>query len=67
MNKQLDFEPIELNELEGVLGGGAAFEIKGCTITNGKCAQGGCGLCNGNCGFTKPDPDAPTVDPDLEV
>lgn len=50
MNKQLDFEPIELDELEGVLGGSAEGN-NGCGITNGKCATGGCGLFNGKCGL----------------
>lgn len=49
MNKQLDFEPIELDELDGVLGGSTG-ENNGCGITNGKCAAGGCGLFNGKCG-----------------
>lgn len=48
MNKQLDFEPIKLDELEGVLGGSAS-EFNGCGITNGKCSGGGCGLFNGKC------------------
>lgn len=50
MNKQLDFEPIELEELEGVLGGSSDGN-NGCGITNGKCATGGCGLFNGKCGM----------------
>ncbi len=50
MKKQLDFEPIELNQLEGVLGGSAS-EYNGCGITNGKCGEGGCGLFNGKCGL----------------
>lgn len=48
MKKQLDFEPIEFTELEGVLGGSSAF--RGCVITNGKCDEGGCAICNGQCG-----------------
>lgn len=65
MNKKLDFEPIELNELEGVLGGKAAF--RGCFITNGKCDEGGCAICNGQCGGKttikpNPDPDGPTTE-----
>lgn len=50
MKKQLGFEPIELNQLEGVLGGSAS-EYNGCGITNGKCGEGGCGLFNGKCGL----------------
>lgn len=49
MNKQLGFEPIELEELEGVLGG-ADSKNNGCIVTNGKCSEGGCGICNGKCG-----------------
>ncbi len=50
MDKQLDFEPIKLDELEGVLGG-SADSNSGCGLTNGKCAEGGCGLFNGKCGL----------------
>ncbi len=51
--KKLDFEPIELNELEGVLGGNA--REGGCGITNGKCSTGGCGLFNGKCNISTKD------------
>lgn len=61
MNKQLDFEPIELDELDGVLGGSTG-ENNGCGITNGKCAAGGCGLFNGKCGLeTIKRPDDTTI------
>ena len=60
MNQKLDFEPIELNELDGVLGGTA--RMSGCIITNGKCNEGGCGICNGHCGpdtISKPSENIP--------
>lgn len=48
MNKNLQIEPIELNELDS-LKGGADFSYKGCIICNGKCSEGGCGIANGKC------------------
>lgn len=46
MNKQLQVEPINLQELEAAKGG---WSYKGCIITNGKCSEGGCGVANGKC------------------
>lgn len=46
MNKQLQIEPIDLQELEAAKGG---WSYKGCIIANGKCSEGGCGIANGKC------------------
>lgn len=46
MDKKLQIEPIDLNELEATKGG---WSYKGCIITNGKCSEGGCGIANGKC------------------
>lgn len=50
MFKNLQIEPIELNELDS-LKGGADPNYNGCVICNGKCGSGGCFITNGNCGL----------------
>lgn len=54
MNKKLEIEPIDLQELEEVKGG-LELKFHGCLIANGKCTEGGCGICNGNCNLKPSD------------
>ncbi len=56
MNKKLEIEPINLNELDS-LKGGTDITYKGCAICNGKCSEGGCGITNGKCGKQEDDED----------
>ena len=59
-NKLLEYEAVDLQELELIRGGGS---YNGCLVTNGKCsAGGGCGITNGKC---PPPPEDDPVNPPI--
>ena len=49
MDNKIEFEEINLQELDDLKGGNAEKRANGCGICNGRCGSGGCGVTNGKC------------------